>query len=169
MKKLPCAQRPGRLRALASRDPSPAALGAAATGSEGSLLAVSMKPGGLRQTTWRCSRGEWVVRWSNHGSLIPRAQCNQGRKFCQEGNSLGSTKSCCRVFKLSIPSGRVPSNHKGERPWRARKYPKNRSRGPVQTSRVAILISEVRVRWTGHLLAISSSLDRCSPVNDPLK
>src|ERR1700686_3649740 len=44
-------------------------------------------------------------------SLNPRAQCNQERKFCQGGNACGSTKSCCRVFKLSIPCGRVPPRH----------------------------------------------------------
>src|SRR5580704_9186363 len=38
-----------------------------------------------------------------------------------------------------------------------------------QTSRVLISISDVRVRWTGHLLAISTSLERCSSVSSPSK
>ena len=36
------------------------------------------------------------------------------------------------------------------------------------SSRLWILISPVSVRWTGHLLAISSSLRRCSSVRAPL-
>jgi len=100
MKKPPCAHRSGRLGALALRDPSPAALGAAATGSEGSLLVVAMKPGRLRQSTWRRSRGEWAVRSPNHGPLNPRAQCNQERKICQgeiraEAQNLVTTCSNC--------------------------------------------------------------------------
>jgi CRP-like cAMP-binding protein len=30
-----------------------------------------------------------------------------------------------------------------------------------------MLVSEVRVRWTGHFLAISRSFDRCSLLNGP--
>src|SRR2546428_10277504 len=40
-------------------------------------------------------------------------------------------------------------------------------RSLVQTARVLTTISDVSVRWTGHLFAISSSLDRCSVVRDP--
>jgi hypothetical protein len=39
----------------------------------------------------------------------------------------------------------------------------------VYMARVTISISDVSVRWTGHLFAISSSLDRCSAVNEPVK
>ena len=43
------------------------------------------------------------------------------------------------------------------------------SPSPVQTALVLISISDMRVRWTGHLFAISSSLDRCSVVSLPAK
>jgi hypothetical protein len=39
----------------------------------------------------------------------------------------------------------------------------------VQSARVTITTCDVSVRCTGHLFAISSNLDRCSFVNDPLK
>ena len=78
---------------------------------EGSLLDDSVKPGRLRQTTMRCSRGGWAVRTSNHGPLNPRAQCNQEEKICQEANDPKSAKSCCLVFKPSIPSGPVSRKH----------------------------------------------------------
>jgi hypothetical protein len=38
-----------------------------------------------------------------------------------------------------------------------------------QTARVTITLFDVSVRYTGHLFAISSSLDLCSSVNDPIR
>jgi hypothetical protein len=34
---------------------------------------------------------------------------------------------------------------------------------------VLISASEVSIRWTGHMFAISKSLERCSVVKDPAK
>ncbi len=104
-------------------------------GVKGSLLDVTVKPGRLRQTTLRCSRGGWAVRSSNHGPLNPRAQCNQERKFCQEANAPESTKSCCRVFKLSIPSGAFPRSHKRKKRRRTRNF-STFARGPRKIARV---------------------------------
>ncbi len=112
------AHRPGRLRQLALRHPSPTALGAPATGSK-------RKPPRCLCETLQVASIDFEVCPRVNGlplvelrSLNPRAQCNQERKFCQVGNSLRSTKSCCRVLKLSIPSGRVPKRHKLEKELR---------------------------------------------------
>ena len=49
-----------------------------------------------------------------HGPPNLRAQCKQPRKFCQAKTDKKSTKSCCLVLILSIPSGDVPDGHNGK-------------------------------------------------------
>ena len=57
----------------------------------------------------------------NHDPPNLRAQCKQTRNFCQGENQRQSTKSCCLVLKLSIPSGDVPGWAQREKTWRLRK------------------------------------------------
>ena len=86
-------------------------------GVEESLLDVTLKT----VSRLRGTPGVGLGRpFAESRSLNPRAQCNQERKICQGGNALGSTKSCCRVLKLSIRSGMVPPGHKPEFPTRDR-------------------------------------------------
>jgi hypothetical protein len=49
-----------------------------------------------------------------------RAQCKQPRKFCQAKTDKISTKACCPVFNLSIPSGDVPNGHNCADRWELR-------------------------------------------------
>jgi hypothetical protein len=89
-------------------------------GVEECLLDVALKTAGC-VSRLRGTPGVGLGRpFAESRSLNPRAQCNQERKICQGGNALGSTKSCCRVFKLSIRSGVVPPGHKPEFPTRDR-------------------------------------------------
>jgi hypothetical protein len=89
-------------------------------GVEECLLDVTLKTAGC-VSRLRGTPGVGMGRpLAESRSLNPRAQCNQERKICQGGNALGSTKSCCRVLKLSIRSGVVPPGHKPEFPTRAR-------------------------------------------------
>src|SRR4029077_16068054 len=65
------------------RTPSPAALGALATGSGREAPRCSGKPGRLREALAWGSRGEWGARRPYHVPPNLPAQCKQERKFCQ--------------------------------------------------------------------------------------